>query len=256
MSSDDADYNYETDSEPCSTSSGTDSDESQLKSSSPTGKIFARHVDIVEKLSQITTSQPTADKIIGGVKNVLEAMEKNNFDLPGFLLAILWGSEPCTQDATIRRVRTKLVQSNALPVIVHNLWKPPRQSGSKNVRSEGAKGVMESFAKACMAAILENEMKELESVLRTDERLLVGNNLTGVHLGKIATQMSMQSPTIWNLLYAAAFSAEHERRKTKKRPDKVNNVSVYFCQHLFFLPVCPDHCNVPLHDHISPKPSQ
>ena len=100
-------------------------------------------------------------KVAGKVIKVLEFMEELGINLTTFLDAVSWGNEMCISSSKVCTARTGPMNSEKLPTILSQWWKPPRVSGTGNPRLKGAGMVMESFALRCCHAIADCELERL-----------------------------------------------------------------------------------------------
>lgn len=95
---------------------------------------------------QHSFSIPGGQEVVGKVIKVLELMEEFGINMTTILDVVSWGNDVCISSPKVCTARTRLMNSEKLPRILHQWWKPPRVPGSGNPRPKGAGTVMESFA--------------------------------------------------------------------------------------------------------------
>lgn len=103
--------------------------------------------------------QPNPSVLANKVKHVLTQMSAVGLTLPQFLHVVSWGDTQCVKDAQIRGARTALMNSELLPDILENWWKPPRLTTSHKARSHAAHGYMVDFATRCIHDVIDDEIE-------------------------------------------------------------------------------------------------
>ncbi|KAF9221030.1 hypothetical protein BS17DRAFT_712270, partial [Gyrodon lividus] len=75
--------------------------------------------------------------------------------LPVFLHAISWGDPGCVADNQVQGAHTTLMNSDELPFILQNWWKPPHSTASRKSCTKAAHNVVEDFTHKCLRDVLD-----------------------------------------------------------------------------------------------------
>ncbi|KAF9231490.1 hypothetical protein BU15DRAFT_90901 [Melanogaster broomeanus] len=147
------------------------------------------------------------------VKHVLTQMAAVGLSLPGFLHAISWGDPGCVADSQVRGARTALMNSEELPFILQNWWKPPRSAASRKSRTKAARNVMEDFAHKCLRDVLDQELDGVSEILKSPDDVSE-EFYTSTKFEDLALEFEEVAPTPHIL-------ARQEKRNSRKNPDKI-----------------------------------
>lgn len=152
---------------------------------------------------------------------IIRFMQSKNMNIPLFLDALSWGSPECTQNRTIMRARSVLMNSAELPDILQRWYTPPRPPGSTNPRPAGARAAIERVANLCVVDIVKRELAALSIIVWNDSPTMTEQDITTVHIKQVTADMQAAAPTLWKLLETMARSKGQEKRNKRKDPDKV-----------------------------------
>ncbi|KAJ7694729.1 hypothetical protein B0H14DRAFT_2419078, partial [Mycena olivaceomarginata] len=108
-----------------------------------------------------TNSRHLREKLAPGdlvkkVRNILDALKKEEMDLPIFLDALLWGDDECISDNRMRYARAALMTSEEFPGILERCYRPPRAVGTP---PKGGRVTLLKFAVGCVSDAIDREMK-------------------------------------------------------------------------------------------------
>ncbi|KAJ7830454.1 hypothetical protein B0H14DRAFT_2515846 [Mycena olivaceomarginata] len=162
------------------------------------------------------------DGLASKIKATLTVMDGLGINLPILLDGLSWGDPGCNLDAKIRYERSALLNSTELPGILHRWWKPPRAASNKKRRPKGAKDIMQDFAVNCSLQVLELELESLADLFKSPAGLdVTEEELTGVSLPKMITEVKKNAPNLWQVLTHLARSPTQLERSPKKDPSKI-----------------------------------
>ncbi|KAI0072326.1 hypothetical protein K474DRAFT_1561458, partial [Panus rudis PR-1116 ss-1] len=136
------------------------------------------------------------------VKAVIDFIAEQGFTVGSFLDAFLWGDATCSHNDHIRNTRTTFMRSKEWAHVVQRAYKPPRPSKSKKARPEAARPAMEAFALKTTYEIVDNELQQLDSILRSTGDSYRIEDLTVIHLGHLLREVETRAPKFWSLLNA------------------------------------------------------
>ncbi|KAJ7905795.1 hypothetical protein B0H14DRAFT_3103084 [Mycena olivaceomarginata] len=135
------------------------------------------------------------DGLASKIKATLTVMDGLGINLPILLDGLSWGDPGCNLDAKIRYERSALLNSTELPGILHR-WRP-----------KGAKDIMQDFAVNCSLQVLELELESLADLFKSPAGLdVTEEELTGVSLPKMITEVKKNAPNLWQVLTHLARS--------------------------------------------------
>ncbi|KLO06460.1 hypothetical protein SCHPADRAFT_805408, partial [Schizopora paradoxa] len=155
------------------------------------------------------------------IAEIINFMLSKNINLPLFLAALTWGTPECTQDRTIMRARSVLMNSLELSQILEKWHKPPRPPGSTNPRPTGAKPAIERVAKLCVVDIVKRELANLSEIVWNDSRKMTEQDITSLHIKQITSEMKAAAPMLWELFDTMARSSKQMKRNKRKDPDRI-----------------------------------
>ena len=212
-------YESSCDSDPNSESTSYQEDSFLQPSESSTSTTF-EHINTMSNGSASVETSNIADR----VQNVLEFMSTVNLDLTSFLDALSWGDPSCFNDSKIRYVRSTLLKSECLLIILHHWWKPLRTPGSHNKRPDGATEIMQKFASTCLEEIYMyvkelNNLSESFSSPAGDD--ITEEDLKSTNFVDAIQKAQEKAPNLWSVLYGLSMTKKQVTWNTHKKPDKV-----------------------------------
>ncbi|KAJ7812306.1 hypothetical protein B0H14DRAFT_3090506 [Mycena olivaceomarginata] len=134
------------------------------------------------------------DGLASKIKATLTVMDGLGINLPILLDGLSWDNP-------------SLLNSTELPGILHRWWKPPRAASNKKRRPKGAKDIMQDFGVNCSLQVLELELESLADLFKSPAGLdVTEEELTGVSLPKMITEVKKNVPNLWQVLTHLARS--------------------------------------------------
>ncbi|PIL35268.1 hypothetical protein GSI_01993 [Ganoderma sinense ZZ0214-1] len=134
------------------------------------------------------------------VLRVIDVIAEESLTVGRFLAALCWGDPDCVANGKIRNVRSAFMRCPELPKLLLTWWKPPRSPNSHKSRPQGARNVMEAFAKHVIEDLAHEELGKIDPLLRASGDDLSKDDLTKLNLDNLESDMRMRAPTLWSLL--------------------------------------------------------
>ncbi|KAJ8454311.1 hypothetical protein ONZ45_g19356 [Pleurotus djamor] len=154
------------------------------------------------------------------VLETLNLLKGHGLDLATFLYAISWGDPECRSDATVKQVRTNLMQSRELMAILRNWNRPPR-TGSKGRRAAGASAVFEEFMGEYVRGKIDEEMEETVPIFTADPKDVTEASLTNIKYTDMIDEAKRGAPFIWDLLTRLTTTARQRKENKVERSELI-----------------------------------
>jgi hypothetical protein len=153
---------------------------------------------------------------------VLHCIEAQGLNLAIFLWAISWNNVHLVKDATARCARTALMNSEELPEILKNWYRPPRKHGT-GTRTQAAHETITSFALELTCSTLDEEMSALADIMSLPQEELSEEALLSIRWKALVSDVQETAPAMWKLFRHAAYTPLQDARNTIKNPDSVHS---------------------------------
>jgi len=163
---------------------------------------------------------------------VLGCIEEQGLTLAIFLWVISWNNVHLIKDNTARHAHTALMNSEELPGILKNWYKPPRKHNS-GVRTQAAHEVMTGFALGITFGILDNEISALANIMSLPQEHLSEETLLSIHWKELISDVQEMALTTWRIFRHTAYTPLQDSRNTIKDPDSVGHILYY--NHVYIL---------------------
>jgi hypothetical protein len=156
---------------------------------------------------------------------VLQFMESQQIDLAILLWAISWNVPELTSHDRVRFMRTSLMVSDELPVILSRWYQPPRNHGA-GIRTKGASAAMQSWAIETVCNTVDQEMAALKNTMDSPQQELTEESLLGIKWNDMINEVKINAPTMWTLFRHASYTPKQDSRNKNKNPDPVNSINI------------------------------
>ena len=168
-----------------------------------------------EKYQQLLSNDENSVSLI---LDALGYLRRIGLDLAFLLDFVLWGSDGCICDATIRHARTCLTHYKNLTGILNRLWKPPRNGR----RADSATDVVVGWAFSCVRSVLRSEMQTVAHHwhLKCPAAAFSTEDLH-VDFHELMQCFKHEPPNLWSTLCSVAWTDKQDERNTMKTPDWV-----------------------------------
>ena len=151
---------------------------------------------------------------------VLHYMESQQVDLAILIWAISWNVSELITNPTVRFMRTSLMVSDELPLILARWHKPPRTHGSGTRTKAGCK-VMDAWALDTVFETVDHEMDALKPIMDSPQQHLSEESLLGIKWQDVIQDVKASAPTTWSLFRRIAYTPKQDSRNKTKNPDPV-----------------------------------
>nr|VWO98011.1 Type 1 capsular polysaccharide biosynthesis protein J (CapJ) [Ganoderma boninense] len=138
--------------------------------------------------------------LVDSVARVVDVIAEESLTVGRFLTALCWGDPGCVVNSKLKNVRSAFMRCPELPKLLLTWWKPPRSPNSHKSRPQGARNVMEAFAKRVVEDLAHEELGQIDPLLRASGDDLSKDDLTKLSLDNLETDMRTRAPTLWTLL--------------------------------------------------------
>ena len=115
--------------------------------------------------------------------------------------------------------------SEELPSILQRWHKPPRTSGSKDVRAQGGSRALGEFSFEYMVQAVEDELETVQDIMQCPEDALSADGLTSLFIEDMILKLSTPgfggTPTLWSFLHRVTQTVKQRENNTYKTPEFV-----------------------------------
>ncbi|KAJ3494146.1 hypothetical protein NLJ89_g10870 [Agrocybe chaxingu] len=185
---------------------------------------------------EITVLAVQKSPLAAKVRHILEEMDRTNLKFVDFLDGVSWGDQDCTQDAKIRSERTILLHNPKLQSVLHKWAVPPRMTGSKKKRAEGASPVIKAFSVDYICDKVRVEFAEAAAHLSSPASVDVQvETLTETSFSTMSSLLQTKTPLLWRLLHSLTGRTtdrdDHSRKKTETVVTTIISMLAYTRSH-------------------------
>ncbi|KAI1784039.1 hypothetical protein LXA43DRAFT_898167 [Ganoderma leucocontextum] len=167
-----------------------------------------------------TASEKTRRGLADSILRVIGVIAEENLTVGRFLAALCWGDSACVANERIKNVRSAFMRCAELPGLLVTWWKPPRSPNSHKSRPQGARSVMEDFAKQVVEELTREELGKIDPLLRASDDRLSRDDLTKIRLDDLESEMRTRAPTLWTLLENLCKTPQQLKAKVMKPTSK------------------------------------
>ena len=170
--------------------------------------------------------------VVAKVLAVLSCMDSVGLNIPLFLDFLSWGDQERVVNPKIRYERTALLVNDEIPGTLERWRSPPWITGSANIRSQGARPVMEEFSFSYIEEVVGKELQGIQELAMCPSDEVSESGLTRFLIEDMILKLSSpalgSAPKLWALLQKVSRTKEQARKCTKKPSDLVGLCYTHF----------------------------